>query len=192
MIKTKTRTDFLNLINQHLNEKAIAIEVGVFDGSFSKMILSILNPNQLYLNDPWQISSDKNGKQDTYSGRLKNLQTAYSTKNELDNIKQHFKTEIESTRVIIKQGFSYDIVNDFEDDFFDFIYIDACHLYECVKQDLIIFLPKLKKGGLLCGHDYINNDVGFEVKRAVDEFCELNEFSIFSVSEELDWCLKRN
>lgn len=53
----------------------------------------------------------------------------------------------------------------------DFVFIDADHSYEGVKRDIEIWLPKIKKGGLLGGHDYNNPRIpeGIEVKRAVDE-----------------------
>ena len=44
----------------------------------------------------------------------------------------------------------------FEDDFFDFIYIDAGHDYASVSADLQAWWPKLKPGGLFAGHDYLD------------------------------------
>ena len=41
-----------------------------------------------------------------------------------------------------------------EDKSCDFIFIDADHTYEKFKDDLIAYWPKVKKGGILCGHDY--------------------------------------
>jgi predicted O-methyltransferase YrrM len=35
-----------------------------------------------------------------------------------------------------------------------FLFIDAGHTYEQVKEDLINYIPKVKKGGIICGHDY--------------------------------------
>jgi predicted O-methyltransferase YrrM len=55
----------------------------------------------------------------------------------------------------------------FDDESFDFIFIDAEHLYENVKQDLNNWYPKLKKGGIFAGHDYREG-----VQKAVDEFFE--------------------
>ena len=53
----------------------------------------------------------------------------------------------------------------------DFVFIDADHSYQGCKSDIINWLPTLKKGGLLGGHDYDNKKYPFgaEVKRAVDE-----------------------
>ena len=50
---------------------------------------------------------------------------------------------------------------------FDFIYIDGIHQYENVKQDIINYLPMVKKGGVIGGHDYGPSWPG--VKQAVDE-----------------------
>jgi hypothetical protein len=38
----------------------------------------------------------------------------------------------------------------------DFIYIDGLHTYEGVKNDIKNFLPLVKKGGVIGGHDYTN------------------------------------
>lgn len=55
----------------------------------------------------------------------------------------------------------------YEDDTFDFIFLDASHFYEDVKDDLNAWFPKLKKGGIFAGHDYLE-DCG--VGPAVREF----------------------
>lgn len=59
----------------------------------------------------------------------------------------------------------------FPDEFFDGVYIDANHKYEHVKQDITLWLPKVRKGGVLAGHDYWSL-VDPEVKTAVDECLE--------------------
>lgn len=49
----------------------------------------------------------------------------------------------------------------------DFIFIDANHDYEAVRADIAAWLPKLRPGGHLGGHDYSEDWPG--VVRAVDE-----------------------
>lgn len=50
----------------------------------------------------------------------------------------------------------------------DFVYIDANHEYDFIKSDIQMWLPKVKKGGILSGHDFIQMDrIG--VIRAVRE-----------------------
>jgi cephalosporin hydroxylase len=58
----------------------------------------------------------------------------------------------------------------FADESLDIVYIDASHNYEDVKADIKAWLPKVKKGGILSGHDY-----GWEgVNRAVNELLPNN------------------
>lgn len=65
---------------------------------------------------------------------------------------------------------------------FDMIFIDADHSYEAVKQDIEDWFPKLKKGGIIIGHDYHD----FEgVKKAVHEY-----FGPFEVTDSL-WHRKK-
>jgi len=42
----------------------------------------------------------------------------------------------------------------FQDNSIDFCFIDAAHDYAHVKQDVEAWLPKIKKGGIIAGHDY--------------------------------------
>lgn len=54
----------------------------------------------------------------------------------------------------------------------DFVFIDADHTYSAVKADIQAWAPKIKGGGLLCGHDYGTSPGSPEgVKRAVDDYC---------------------
>lgn len=56
----------------------------------------------------------------------------------------------------------------YEDNSIDFVYIDANHKYDYVKNDIEAWFPKVKKGGVIAGHDYDKNWPG--VIKAVDEF----------------------
>ena len=49
----------------------------------------------------------------------------------------------------------------------DVLFIDGDHSYEATLADCEAYYPKLKKGGLFCGHDYSSLD---SVKQAVNDF----------------------
>jgi len=42
----------------------------------------------------------------------------------------------------------------YSDKSLDFVYIDADHEYEAIKADITAWLPKVKIGGIIAGHDY--------------------------------------
>jgi hypothetical protein len=72
------------------------------------------------------------------------------------------------------------------------VYIDACHEYEWAKVDFDAWIPKVRIGGLICGHDYPspfyppaeNEFKG--VKRVVAEYCANNDNYIDVLSYNAD------
>jgi predicted O-methyltransferase YrrM len=50
----------------------------------------------------------------------------------------------------------------------DLVYIDANHAYDAVKQDLQLWLPRVRPGGFIAGHDYSESFP--DLCRAVQEF----------------------
>ena len=61
---------------------------------------------------------------------------------------------------------SSDAAKEFEQESVDLVFIDANHSYESVKNDIVLWLPKVKRG-VLSGHDY---SIGFfGVIQAVNE-----------------------
>lgn len=51
----------------------------------------------------------------------------------------------------------------------DLVFIDAEHTYDAVRQDISLWIPKVKKGGIICGDDYYPDGNFPGVKSAVDE-----------------------
>jgi predicted O-methyltransferase YrrM len=67
----------------------------------------------------------------------------------------------------------------FDDGYFDFVFIDADHSFEAAKDDIRLWLPKVKPGGMICGHDYTSDAPG--VVKAVDEARARHEWTDFAV-----------
>ena len=140
-------------------KKQIIVEVGVFNGEFSNFIFNELKPKELHLIDYFEgvtHSGDQNGENvitidlnDSYEKLLKK----YKNKN-----------------VFIHKGKSTKILNQFNDNYFDIIYVDAGHDYSDVLNDLELSYKKIKSGGIICGHDF-DNKLHIEVYFAVIKFC---------------------
>lgn len=66
-------------------------------------------------------------------------------------------------------------VSEFEDNSIDFLYIDGSHLYENVKNDILLYFPKMKNNSIIAGHDWQSDDV----RRAVEECFEKDKITLF-------------
>ncbi len=172
MIVVESRESYLQEVSKMIGEKSVVVELGVLNGDFSQMLLDIVNPLLLFLVDPFEVNKQK------YDD---GLPTAYSTKNDHTNVLARFNSQINSNQVVVDKNYSHDVVGKYGDRVFDFIYIDACHLYECVKKDLNDWLPKLKKDGIIGLHDYYVM-YGFGVVQAVEEFCIEHNFEIVLIN----------
>ena len=103
---------------------------------------------------------------DPYKGETDNKNEYFD--DDWSTIKRDFWTNTRYfDNIKLIQDYSYNIINNYPNDYFDFIYIDASHEYEDVKRDIELSLPKIKKGGLIGGHDYQSEWPG--VKKAVNE-----------------------
>ena len=78
---------------------------------------------------------------------------------------------------------SAEAVKDFEDRSLDFVYIDADHTFGHVAMDLMLWAPKVRKYGIISGHDYFVDTQGARMNRrlrfprfAVDAFAKAYDF----------------
>jgi hypothetical protein len=73
-------------------------------------------------------------------------------------------------------------LENFPDNYFDWIYIDADHSYEGVKKDINKSKTKVKRDGLLVFNDYtpwsVAELIPYGVPKAVNEFCIANNWEI--------------
>jgi len=158
-------------------------ELGV-DRGFNFVLMIDHQPKLAVAVDPWMVD-----------GNPANINCI--SQNKMDGRYSKFKLRIKSKPFVkIYRDFSYNVVKEFEDEFFDFIFIDAEHSYEGVARDISDWYPKVKEGGVLCGHDYVEftakgelGEYDFGVIKAVDEFVEKNNIKTFSVIPPTTWAI---
>lgn len=69
---------------------------------------------------------------------------------------------------VIWQGNTSDVHFRFYDEYFDVLIVDACHRYECVKEDITNYWPKLRNGGIALFHDYVKLESDNGVEQAIE------------------------
>jgi len=137
----------------------IGAEIGVAHGLFSVDILRLSEPSLLYLIDCWeQLPVEVTGHDPANSG---------------DEVKEGwyratFQRFIDDSRVRVIKAFSQKAATLFPDAYFDWLYLDANHLE--AYQDAWAWWPKVKPGGWMMGHDYVDVGDCFTVKTDVDRF----------------------
>ncbi len=136
----------------------IGAEIGVFKGDNAESILSLLNIKELVLVDPWKEYVDPGtGVVEFDKSYFQNL---------YEEVKNKFSN---NSKVKIIRDYSENAAKMFNDEYFDFVYLDGDHGYEGVRKDLEAWYPKLKKFGVMCGDDY-GHPSGLGVIEAVNEF----------------------
>lgn len=153
---------------QYFNELGFKVgaEIGVAEANYSVVLLAQIPDLKLYCVDPWEPYKGNNrgggvtkqhGNFEITKGKLKDYPNA----------------------VMIRK-FSMDAVRDFADESLDFVYIDANHDFDYAMEDLVAWGRKVKKGGIIAGHDYYHF-TNSGVVEAVDAYIKGNNIR--------DWCL---
>jgi len=158
------------------------VEVGVKEGKFSEEILHFWRGATLFSIDPWREFGEE--YRDSANVEQARHDAFY---HETQSRLARFDGRSRILRLTSEEGASQ-----FEDGSLDFAYLDAQHHYEAVKHDIALWWPKVRRGGLLCGHDYSDeNETSesgvvsvFEVKRAVDEFARETKAPLFITTKD--------
>jgi len=152
---------------KHLPTNSKGAEVGVLGGDWSNHLLSITDPSELVLID-------------TYYSNDYEHQKRFTKKNHEAYIKEKFSSQGERVKVL--KGLSWELLDKFDADYFDWIYIDAAHDYKSVVKDLKAAHRVLKQGGYLIMNDYISYDhftkEDYGVVQATNEFMTDNNFEM--------------
>ncbi len=152
------------------------VEIGTQAGDFAEVMLDNWNNGKLHLVDPWahleEYVDNANVSDEKHEQLYRRVLGRFNTNH---RVSIHRKTSVDAAREIGTV---------------DFAYIDGDHSYEGVKTDIATWWPKVRRGGVLAGHDYLDGTVGkttFGVKSAVDEFVAANPGMKLFVTREEWW-----
>ena len=148
----QNRQDLLDLVRE-LGLTGLGCELGVGDGYYSYWILRKTQLKKLYSVDPWDKPE---GSQITFRAEPELYMKA------LKNLMEY------GDRSYVLRMLSVPAAELFPDQSMSFVYIDANHAEAEVEADIAAWWPKIKRGGILAGHDYGTFHTGVTV--AVDRF----------------------
>ncbi len=142
------------------------VEIGVWRGRFSNVLLNTMKPKKLYLVDPWAATTE-----DEAEDALTTAKNAAQMEQIFNAVKNRFSDQISSGQVEIRRDYSGNALKAFDDASIDLVYIDGDHTYEGVKTDLDLAWQKIKPSGYIMLDDYHRRGWwGDGVLRAVHEF----------------------
>lgn len=159
---SKWRWDYIEKLLKNRDHK-IGAEIGVWKGQFtSKMFKLLPDIEKYYCIDSWKMYPD-------YRKAVKGKSHLEAN---FDNIFSVYKNQVKQfdNKITTLRMTSSEAAEHIPDGHLDWVFIDANHSYEYVKEDITLWSPKVKVGGLLSGHDYgrkQHSDIG--VTKAVDE-----------------------
>lgn len=149
-------------------------EIGVYRGGMSARLLAHLPNLSLVMVDPWVAVGPKtpyhrSGDRLASRGQLSCDRDVEQMWRETEFARDRRELIFQTSAIAAAkaEGCKGHWV---PDESLDFVFIDAIHTYEHVKRDVAAWMPKLKPGGVLGGHDYGKAwKIHKAVKRAVDE-----------------------
>jgi len=160
-----TRNHFAAFYQEHY-KTGVGAEVGCLRGQFSKYISTIYKGKILSIDSF-----------DEHEGMSYDKPFYPPSKGE--EIEKICRANLKGTRCRVIKGYSVGVAKTIPDESLDWVFLDADHRYEAVKADLEAWFPKVRKGGVMSGHDYKHftvslptGDYTFGVIEAVNEFLE--------------------
>ncbi len=189
-MNTLEQRTFTILKRLHGIDRPVMAEIGVGRSFLAKQLLK--HPTlHLHMVDYW-LPEDQQPQAYKDTGDF----FASITPNHCDVLHMMARTVAKDNhgRVTFHHAASVDAAREIKDGSLDLVFIDDDHSYEGCKRSIAAWMPKVKRGGWLGGHDYYNHDdprTDFTgVDRAVDELSR--NFGI-KIEEDLDfsWWVKR-
>lgn len=149
------------------------VEVGTLRGQFAETLLQTWQGKRLHCVDPWQSMQDDPNYRD-----INNVPQAVHDQNYAETQRRLARF---GDRCQIHRLASAAAAPQFADASLDFVYLDARHYRAGVEEDLNLWARKIRPGGILSGHDYLDGVLPsgrFEVKSAVDAWAQARGLEI--------------
>lgn len=127
----------------------VGAEIGVYKGDFTKEFCQA--GIKMYGIDPWKAYGNYNEFPEDMARFQKRQDFLF------DHTQRCLKEYIDNGTCRLVRKMSMDAVNDFGDESLDFVYIDGHHGFRYVAEDLVEWTQKVRKGGVISGHDYALN-----------------------------------
>ena len=172
---TMTRADLPFLLNER-GLVGTGAEIGVFAGEYSARILTGWSGRLLLSIDPWRQASDY---VDVTNVEQEDFDLLFAT--------SRARLERFGDRSRILRMTSADAAKTIEDRSLDFVFVDARHDEASVREDLGLWYPKVRPGGIFAGHDYLDGDLPegrFGVKSAVDDMARMRGLVVHVTPEK--------
>lgn len=139
--------EYLELLEQ-CPEGGTFVELGCFKGkSTSFIVTEIINRGRVV--DFIAVDSFEGATNSTDNKEVQAYKGISNIEADFDTNTAHLYRNFEKIKAL-----SHEAANLFEDNSVDVLFVDAGHSYESVKKDIISWLWKIKKGGIISGHDY--------------------------------------
>ena len=152
-------------LGRFLNQRGLigkGVEVGTLFGAYATDILKTWE-GHLYCVDPWRNQPDE-------------VYFDGANKHDMEQVWASVRSGIgQNPRCTLLRMMSLNAVGKFEDGELDFVYLDGNHGLPFIRADIPAWWPKVKIGGLVCGHDYFtryDQDTNSDAGTAVAELAE--------------------
>lgn len=167
-----------NTLIGSLPHGGIGAEIGVDVGLFSEVILERNQPRELWLIDCWRHLPDSNDPANAVEA---------AQEGKYQEVLKRFASR---PHVHVLREWSVIAATQFQNEYFDFVYLDANHLQ--VDLDIQAWWPKIRIGGALCGHDYCVVADYIDVKPKVDAWVKQVGLTLHVAGLESDDVYSRN
>ena len=152
----------INLCEDYITKEMTGCEIGCFRGASTEVFANF--SACIHAVDPWTRVVESNYRElccDMLAG----------AEAEFDILTKQYNN------IIKHKLFSSEALGIFQDTSLDYVYIDGAHDYESASFDIFLWRKKIKKGGLLMGHDY----------SVVAEILELQKLPLSKIYSDESW-----